>query len=110
PTPSIFSRSAPPRPSPPRFPYTTLFRSRSGRRSQSTYPRWALPNFMAGLFLMNSWLALSLSSPSLPEAIEVPAISTPTAGEESRSEEHTSELQSRFDLVCRLLLEKKNHQ
>src|SRR5207249_6282682 len=29
-----------------------------------------------------------------------------TAG--SRSEEHTSELQSRFDLVCRLLLEKKN--
>src|SRR5699024_11816746 len=28
---------------------------------------------------------------------------------EKRSEEHTSELQSRFDLVCRLLLEKKNH-
>src|SRR5699024_11943405 len=27
----------------------------------------------------------------------------------TRSEEHTSELQSRFDLVCRLLLEKKNH-
>src|SRR5437868_8653922 len=27
-----------------------------------------------------------------------------------RSEEHTSELQSRFDLVCRLLLEKKNQQ
>src|SRR5699024_12573182 len=26
-----------------------------------------------------------------------------------RSEEHTSELQSRFDIVCRLLLEKKNH-
>src|SRR5207249_5693482 len=30
----------------------------------------------------------------------------PTVG---RSEEHTSELQSRFDLVCRLLLEKKNN-
>src|SRR5699024_11307276 len=28
----------------------------------------------------------------------------------SRSEEHTSELQSRFDLVCRLLLEKKKHK
>src|SRR5437868_9410003 len=28
---------------------------------------------------------------------------------DSRSEEHTSELQSRFDLVCRLLLEKKNN-
>src|SRR5699024_11759314 len=30
-------------------------------------------------------------------------------GVASRSEEHTSELQSRFDLVCRLLLEKKKH-
>src|SRR5699024_10198159 len=29
---------------------------------------------------------------------------------ETRSEEHTSELQSRFDLVCRLLLEKKNNR
>src|SRR5699024_12017125 len=29
-------------------------------------------------------------------------------GRPRRSEEHTSELQSRFDLVCRLLLEKKN--
>src|SRR5699024_12233192 len=33
---------------------------------------------------------------------------TVEANEGSRSEEHTSELQSRFDLVCRLLLEKKN--
>src|SRR5699024_11729024 len=32
---------------------------------------------------------------------------TPTR-QRARSEEHTSELQSRFDLVCRLLLEKKN--
>src|SRR5699024_11403662 len=32
----------------------------------------------------------------------------PGAGDGPRSEEHTSELQSRFDLVCRLLLEKKN--
>src|SRR5699024_11908332 len=32
---------------------------------------------------------------------------TPPAATASRSEEHTSELQSRFDLVCRLLLEKK---
>src|SRR5207249_5169110 len=33
---------------------------------------------------------------------------SPTAtGPERRSEEHTSELQSRFDIVCRLLLEKK---
>src|SRR5699024_11628727 len=33
----------------------------------------------------------------------------PLLGPSWRSEEHTSELQSRFDLVCRLLLEKKNH-
>src|SRR5699024_11417776 len=31
-----------------------------------------------------------------------------TPGNKTRSEEHTSELQSRFDLVCRLLLEQKN--
>src|SRR5699024_11360589 len=30
--------------------------------------------------------------------------------QQTRSEEHTSELQSRFDLVCRLLLEKKNRR
>src|SRR5207249_11184360 len=33
---------------------------------------------------------------------------SPREDAEGRSEEHTSELQSRFDLVCRLLLEKKN--
>src|SRR5699024_11278407 len=32
----------------------------------------------------------------------------PSDDKHARSEEHTSELQSRFDLVCRLLLEKKN--
>src|SRR5699024_12094489 len=33
----------------------------------------------------------------------------PLSLDEARSEEHTSELQSRFDLVCRLLLEKKKN-
>src|SRR5690606_40480223 len=33
----------------------------------------------------------------------------PSCGNKRRSEEHTSELQSRENLVCRLLLEKKNH-
>src|SRR5207249_12004137 len=48
-------------------------------------------------------------APPPPPIRESPA-SGPEAGD-SRSEEHTSELQSRFDLVCRLLLEKKkkNH-
>src|SRR5258707_3691948 len=65
---------------PPRstlFPYTTLFRSRRHRRKPTFHPRFPRP--------------------------------PPAAGEESadRSEEHTSELQSRQYLVCRLLLEKK---
>src|SRR5437868_9661661 len=65
---------------PPRstlFPYTTLFRS------------WRY--FRRG----GGWAMLKLMN----EPIE--------AGQHARSEEHTSELQSRFDLVCRLLLEKK---
>src|SRR5437868_12066441 len=69
---------------PPRstlFPYTTLFRSRTPR---------ALPR---------------------PPTMTVRARGGRTRPDShrwwSRSEEHTSELQSRFDLVCRLLLEKK---
>src|SRR2546428_5149201 len=65
---------------PPRstlFPYTTLFRSSSGR---------SIPVCSGH----NGRLELLQTFPG-------------------RSEEHTSELQSRSDLVCRLLLEKKNH-
>src|SRR5207249_9477356 len=44
-----------------------------------------------------------------PDEAEAEAIGTGgrVEGGQARSEEHTSELQSRFDLVCRLLLEKK---
>src|SRR5699024_12442144 len=38
---------------------------------------------------------------------EIKLLDTPDALKKQRSEEHTFELQSRFDLVCRLLLEKK---
>src|SRR5699024_12726783 len=44
---------------------------------------------------------------SLPEL--VPFVTGEGARKADRSEEHTSELQSRFDLVCRLLLEKKKY-
>src|SRR5260370_27197404 len=79
---------------PPRstlFPYTTLFRSNSG----------------ASCCL---WTPFSTSSG--PDSLESPARCT-SSGEVSiwtfqRSEEHTSELQSHLNLVCRLLLEKKN--
>src|SRR5699024_11346336 len=47
-----------------------------------------------------------------PEPVQVPPrdkVMPQEQDEIARSEEHTSELQSRFDLVCRLLLEKKKH-
>src|SRR5699024_11343229 len=39
----------------------------------------------------------------------IPLVVMPIFSSPSRSEEHTSELQSRFDLVCRLLLDKTTH-
>src|SRR5260370_23347072 len=69
---------------PPRstlFPYTTLFRSNKCHRM---------------------WAATTIPVPFLPRnGIEA------SVCRESRSEEHTSELQSHLNLVCRLLLEKK---
>src|SRR5699024_11973072 len=52
----------------------------------------------------NAWeksFSRSASTVSMPLSLNWPVC--------SRSEEHTSELQSRFDLVCRLLLEKKKN-
>src|SRR5256885_6547645 len=70
---------------PPRstlFPYTTLFRS---------------------LFPFTFQLGDCLRGGTLPPGIQVPA-------RHGRSEEHTSELQSPCNLVCRLLLEKKKNK
>src|SRR5699024_11479923 len=57
---------------------------------------------------ISMWLALRMASRSFGNkgSCSVPVIKR---GCRLRSEEHTSELQSRFDLVCRLLLEKKNN-
>src|SRR2546427_9009411 len=80
---------------PPRstlFPYTTLFRSHGLRRS--TPPGHARVN-PASLGL-RPWL---YSAANRPKARPGNAL--------RRSEEHTSELQSQSNLVCRLLLEKK---
>src|SRR5688572_32211992 len=53
-----------------------------------------------------------LRSIALPIVLSVmyvlPAVMIAWVGNENRSEEHTSELQSQSNLVCRLLLEKKN--
>src|SRR3989442_4909493 len=78
---------------PPRstlFPYTTLFRS---CRSFSTFDSRFLSAFT------------SRSTPCLSSSH---VVGTPVMS--CRSEEHTSELQSRPHLVCRLLLEKKKKQ
>src|SRR5437868_12005711 len=55
-----------------------------------------------------SELAVGMSLVRRGRAHVVMNLAARTAGAGVRSEEHTSELQSRFDLVCRLLLEKKN--
>src|SRR5206468_12871004 len=73
------------------FPYTTLFRSRPATALQRIRRRLGR--------LRRRTLRLSAASQATPGA---------RARRRVRSEEHTSELQSRSDLVCRLLLEKKN--
>src|SRR5437870_9696634 len=84
---------------PPRstlFPYTTLFRSLGAAPIAEALARGAdivITGRVADA-------ALSLG----------PTVSPCASFSQSRSEEHTSELQSRGHLVCRLLLEKKKHQ
>src|SRR5438132_2642496 len=81
---------------PPRstlFPYTTLFRSHKRGRPRVHQLRSRLLCFAAA--------ALAHSGPGVPGRRRRQARS------QRRSEEHTSELQSHSDLVCRLLLEKK---
>src|SRR5207249_8719568 len=91
---------------PPRstlFPYTTLFRSLVPESlpvvlgADPEVPESELPDVPA----LDSLVPVSVPVP-VPDPFEA-ELSDPAL----RSEEHTSELQSRFDLVCRLLLEKK---
>src|SRR5699024_7200436 len=57
------------------------------------------------------WLRLSMEAPSTWRKKPLSALeSSRKSIAVDRSEEHTSELQSRFDIVCRLLLEKKKYQ
>src|SRR5947209_9284181 len=79
---------------PPRstlFPYTTLFRSISSKARNSLLAK-GIPTAYA------AWHSAGMARACSPRA--------PT----TRSEEHTSELQSRQYLVCRLLLEKKKQK
>src|SRR3712207_7282495 len=92
---------------PPRstlFPYTTLF------RSDPVGPAFFAPSSCTAIPGQTPWNVPSTgaSDPSFNRAREVSSMtgSDPESGF-PRSEEHTSELQSRQYLVCRLLLEKK---
>src|SRR2546422_1572099 len=85
---------------PPRstlFPYTTLFRSIVYTTVSST-PRVAGSSISPRRRSASSW--------PLPLVVKLKI----RLDEQQRSEEHTSELQSRLHLVCRLLLEKKKKQ
>src|SRR2546429_5071455 len=80
---------------PPRstlFPYTTLFRSQLG---------------LDVLINKITYLLLPVFQPWLTVCVGSHQLRSPS--DERRSEEHTSELQSRLHLVCRLLLEKKKY-
>src|SRR5699024_12349379 len=100
------SRSHPPLP--PCSPYSTLFRSTAAETSRPVAPRIAVRLF-AGAAAAFGADATTVHAATLEEVIAVlRRDGSAEAGRSPRSEEHTSELQSRFDLVCRLLLEKKN--
>src|SRR5260370_18938208 len=84
---------------PPRstlFPYTTLFRS--------IIRRW--DKLRAWISEKQGFLAWHSGLEAARRAWQA----TPNASKHDRSEEHTSELQSHLNLVCRLLLEKKKKQ
>src|SRR5699024_12489285 len=91
---------------PPRstlFPYTTLFRSgeMTSGAGISAPRRWASTWWM--------WSAASVTA-MISGRWVTPLTPTVVPSQVLRSEEHTSELQSRFDLVCRLLREKKKKE
>src|SRR3712207_8233011 len=91
---------------PPRstlFPYTTLFRSPLGRLDARVPPDFAVSSLFAPCRATTRPTPAASSSAAAP----APPLSATAARPSARSEEHTSELQSRQYLVCRLLLEKK---
>src|SRR2546427_6146266 len=86
---------------PPRstlFPYTTLFRSLITFQPGRHVPSWGTSGYLHHISFR---LSLNTSGRSSRD------VAWPALDHRPRSEEHTSELQSQSNLVCRLLLEKK---
>src|SRR5207249_8912663 len=90
------------------FPYTTLFRSPPRRPTPWVEPRASAMSESARdrevcwTGRENHWAASRAARQTSRSLAD-----SDIADARGRSEEHTSELQSRFDIVCRLLLEKK---
>src|SRR5690348_17843126 len=99
---------APPRST--RSPYTTLFRSRAALFAPGDVQREGIVagEIGCGEIGCEETAELEREAPSL--ALRGAARRRAAAGDQPRSEEHTSELQSPVQLVCRLLLEKKKEQ
>src|SRR5260370_32374116 len=92
---------------PPRstlFPYTTLFRSRIG--SKFLHPG---PGFGGSCFPKDAKALVALGR-SVDYDVRIVESALRVNEDQKRSEEHTSELQSHLNLVCRLLLEKKKNR
>src|SRR2546430_4451582 len=92
---------------PPRstlFPYTTLFRSRPGLSCTRPETETRMQDHISRRLALKHFrlIAAGLAAACTPARVLV------NAYPQTRSEEHTSELQSQSNLVCRLLLEKKN--
>src|SRR5699024_12014420 len=81
------------------FPYTTLFRSSPEMSTSDDALRSTRISLSSG--------ATKVPTVKLPSSALHAKCPSSVRSSAIRSEEHTSELQSRFDLVCRLLLEKK---
>src|SRR5260221_7303099 len=94
---------------PPRstlFPYTTLFRS--ALTAGEALPRTQLNDHIPAVLAAFEQQLRALGG--APAGAAEPPVDGEQAAAHGRSEEHTSELQSHSDLVCRLLLEKKKRE
>src|SRR5207249_10794303 len=100
--PTVLLSLIPPPPRSPLFPYTTLFRSWSSPRRA---PRSSTTIGVISPVATFSRIVTRTRTSRLHLELDLDDVAG--LGHRQRSEEHTSELQSRFDLVCRLLLEKK---
>src|SRR3712207_8676509 len=87
-----------------RCPYTTLFRSTPSRRKSASVSRSVLPSKLCSAILRSSAIVCSSARGRQTSRVE----SHGGRSRLPRSEEHTSELQSRQYLVCRLLLEQQS--